>query len=415
MRRVFRAAGLLLRAGVTSVVGNLGLAALALLLALALWLFVTDRENPTEARTFNSAIPLEIVNVPSDLAVSNVSESSVRIRIEGSKNQLDGLVTEDFTATVDLGGLAAGTHSVAVDVAPPNSRITVVNATPSRVDVTLEPERTKEVPVQVVTLGSPVTGFEATSETVEPEVVSVSGAESLVALVEYAAAVVNLTGARVDVTEDRVTLEPRDERDGGISRVTASPATASVSIEIVQQEYSLQFAVRPNITGEPASGYAITALSVDPRIVTVSGPLDVLQTIEAVGTAEISLTDARDDVIRTVSLEVPEGARIDGAQTARVTVNIEPLQGQAEYTVTPAIRGVGPGLTVVPASDVIVTLTGSEPVLASIDAAAIAVSIDVTGLEAGLHVVPVEVQPPPGTSVSRVEPGQLGVAITLSE
>lgn len=415
VRQVVRGTWLLLRAAVASIVSNLGLAALALVLALALWLFVTDRENPTEARTFNSAIPIEIVNVPSELAVSNLTESSVRIRIEGNKNQLDGLVAEDFTATVNLGGLSAGTHDVAVDVEPPNSRVSVVAATPSRLGVTLEPLRTKEVPVRVVTLGSPVTGFEVTSVAVDPEVVSVSGAESLVNLVEYAAAVVNLTGARVDMAEDRVALEPRDTRDGGISRIAVNPATASVSIEIVQQEYSLQFAVSPNITGEPAAGFTVAGLNVDPRIVTVSGPLDVLQTLQSVGTAEISLADARDDVIRTVTLVVPEGARIEGSQTARVTVDIEPVQGQAQFTVVPQVRGLGTGLAAVPASNVLVTLAGSESVLASLSPSSIAVTIDVSGLGAGLHVVPVEVAPPPGTTVSRAEPGELGVAITLSQ
>jgi YbbR domain-containing protein len=403
---------LLLRAAVSSIAGNLGLAALALVLALALWLFVTDRENPTEARTFNSAIPLEIVNVPGDLAVANVTETSVRIRIEGSRSELDGLAAEDFTATVDLGGLSAGTHDVAVEVTPPNSRVNVVDATPSRVGVTLEPLRTREVPVEVVTLGSPVTGFEVTSVSVDPANVTVSGAESLVNLVEYAAAVVNLTGAQVNVT-DQVELEPRDSRDGGISRVAVNPTSANVSVEIVQQEYSLQFAVTPNLTGEPASGFTIAALNVDPRIVTVVGPLDVLQTLESVGTEEIALTDARDDVIRTVTLTVPQGARIEGSGTARVTVDIEPLQGQSLFNVTPQVQGADPGAVVVPASDVAVTLTGSEQVLASISPASITVTIDVSGLGEGLHAVPVEVTPPPGTTVTRVEPGELGVAITL--
>src|SRR6185295_17599638 len=119
---------------------------------------------------------------------------------------------------------------------------------PSRVEVTVEPLRTKEVPVRVATFGSPVTGFSATETQVDPQTVTVSGAESLVGLVESVAAVLNLTGARVDVADDRIELEPRDARDGGISRVTVSPAVARVSIKIEQKEFSLQFAVRPNIT-----------------------------------------------------------------------------------------------------------------------------------------------------------------------
>jgi YbbR domain-containing protein len=188
---------------------------------------------------------------------------------------------------------------------------------------------------------------------------------------------------------------------------------ARVSIKIEQKEFSLQFAVRPNITGDPAAGYAIEGLSVDPRLVTVIGPLDVLQPIDAIGTAEISVSDARDDVIRTVALEVPDGAPVEGAPTARITIDIAPLQGEQSFTVTPTFLNVGSGLTVVPASDVVVTLSGSQPQLQAIDPATISVTVDLDRLGEGLHVVPVEVTAPSGTSVKRVEPGELGIAITL--
>jgi hypothetical protein len=81
---------------VRAIGGNLSLAVLSVALAVSLWLFVTDQENPTEAETFNSAIPVGFVNVPTDLAVSNTSASTVRIRIEGPKNELDDLTADDF-------------------------------------------------------------------------------------------------------------------------------------------------------------------------------------------------------------------------------------------------------------------------------------------------------------------------------
>lgn len=412
-RRVTRAIGLLARGAVLAVAQNLGLAALALLLALALWLFVTDRENPTEARTFNSAIPLELVNVPGDLAVSNVSETSVRIRIEGSQNELDGLIAEDFRATADLGGLTAGIQSVAIEVEPPNGRVNVVTTTPARVDVTLEPLRTKDVPVRVSTFGAPQDGFAATAVRVEPDTATVSGPESLVALVESAAAVVTLTGVRTDIVDEQVPLEARDARDGGISRVTISPVSGRVSIDIEQQAFTLQLAVVADVTGDPAAGHAVSGIAIDPRFVTVSGPLDVLQTVTSLSTAEISIADARDDVIRTVALVVPEGVEVEGSPTARVTVDIAPVQGEYAYRVVPVVVNAPPGATVTPAEEVVVTLAGDVPTLNGVDAGDIAVEIDVGGLGGGLFLVPVEVTAPPGTRVSRVDPGELGVAITL--
>jgi YbbR domain-containing protein len=404
------------RGAVTSVFGNVGLAALALALALSLWLFVTERENPTEAQTFNSSIEVELVNIPESLAVANVSDSGVRIRIEAPKNELDGLRSEDFEAAADLGGLTEGTHSVAVDVTPPNSRINVIDVTPSRVEVIIEPLDTKEVPVRVSTIGSPVTGFVVAGERVEPDVATVSGPESIVALVDHVEAVVNLTSLRADVVDDRVELDPKDAVGGDINRVTVAPETSEVTVELEQREYSLQFDVKPLVTGQPASGYNLAGTTIDPRFVTVTGTLEALQAIDSLrglSTEEISISEARDDVIRTVAITLPEGTRIDGSAQARVTIEISPAGGVFSFRVQPEIRNVEPGLIAMAAGPITVTLSGDVPRLDTLTADAIEASVDASGLGTGLFALAVTITPPQGTQVASVEPATLGVALTL--
>jgi YbbR domain-containing protein len=403
------------RGAVTSVAGNLGLAALALALALSLWLYVSERENPTERRLFNSAVPVRFVNVPDELAISQTSATTVRVRIEAPENEFEDLEVDDFEATVDLGGLTEGEASLPVDVSPSSGRVNVVEVTPDQVTVTLEPRRSRDVPVRVELIGSPQTGFAAADTSVEPETATVTGPESLVALVDQVVAEVNLTGARVDLTEDRVPLEPRDARDGAISRVTVSPSTASVNVDLEQRDFSSAFVITPVITGQPAPGSNVTSVSVQPPLVTISGTLEVLQSIDAVRgvlTEEISIADARDDVRRTVQLQLPPGARVQGDPAIEVTVTIDPAQGEFTFLVVPQILNVGEGLVATPAEPVAVTLTGDVSVLQGLTAQSVVVTADAQGLGAGLHVVPLRVTPPGNTAVARVEPGQLGIALT---
>ena len=108
MRRLPRALWFFAHGLVTSLAGNLSLAALSIGLALSLWLFVTNAENPTQRQTFNSAIEIGIVNVPTGLAVANLSANTVRIEIEAPENALKNLRAEDFTAELNLGGLTPG-------------------------------------------------------------------------------------------------------------------------------------------------------------------------------------------------------------------------------------------------------------------------------------------------------------------
>lgn len=421
MRDVLRFPGALLtfgRGAVTTVAGNLSLAALALALALSLWLYVTDRENPQERQTFNSAIPIAPSNVPNGFAVANVSQTTVRIRIEAPRTELDGLSADVFEATLDLGGLSAGTTNVPVGVRSANNDIRIVEVTPSQVDVTIEPLRTKDVPVRVRLVGSPQTGFAASGERADPERATVSGPESLVALTESVVAEVSLTSLRVDIADERVELEPRDARDGQISRVTVNPEAARVSVDINQTEYSLEFAVTPQVTGQPAPGYNVAGISIEPRLVVVTGPLEVLQSIDAVrgiGTAEISIADARDDVVRTVSLVLPEGASVQGSNEVRVTIDIAPARGEFSFRLTPQVRNVGDGLVVSGAEAVTITLAGDVPVLEGVTTQAIIATVDAGGLGAGVYRLPVEVTAPPGTTVARIEPAEMGLALTSRE
>jgi|CXWL01.1.fsa_nt_gi YbbR domain-containing protein len=415
MRRLPRALWFFAHGLVTSLAGNLSLAALSIGLALSLWLFVTNAENPTQRQTFNSAIEIGIVNVPTGLAVANLSANTVRIEIEAPENALKNLRAEDFTAELNLGGLTPGKTTAPVSVRARSNDVRIVRTTPEQVEVALENLRTKDVPVLVVLVGSPQQGFAAGEQQVQPATATISGPQSLVELVDSATAEVPLTGLRVDFTEDRVTLAPRDARGGEIGRVTVSPETVRVSVTIEQREFSLEFAVNPRIAGNPASGFNVTSVAVDPPIVTINGPLELLQSIDpiaGISTSEISISDARASVVQQVELDLPTGVGVIGSNQVLVTVTIAPARGEVSFLVSPQIRNVGEGLVVTTAAPVYVTLTGDVPTLRTLTPESIIVIADAAGLEAGLHVLALEITAPAGTTLARVEPGELGIALT---
>lgn len=407
------------RGAVMSVIGNLSLAVLSVALAASLWVFVTDRENPTEVQTFNGSITVKFVNVPNSLAVANASETTVRLRIEAPKTEFSKLRPGDFEASVNLGGFASGQETVSVDATSSNGRVRVLDVNPPHIDVTLESLRSKEVPVKIALVGSPQQGFTAAGQSSEPVTATVSGPESLVALVDSVAAEVILTGVRADVSEDRVELKPRDARGGEISRVTVNPETARVTVSLEQREFTRTFVVNPAITGQPAAGYNVTGVSVDPGIVSVTGPLDVLQSIDAVrgiSTEGISIADNRGDVVRPVQLTLPAGARQQVAagsvpEPVRVTVSIKPARGEQTFRVAPQVRNVANGLVVTQADAVTVTLAGDVPTLQAVTPELVVVVADAQGLAAGLHSIPMQITPPGGTTVVRSDPGELGIAL----
>jgi YbbR domain-containing protein len=407
------------RGAFTSVFGNLSLALLSIALAVTLWVYVTDRENPSEVQTFNGSIPVKFVNIPNGLDVANASETTVQLRVEAPKSEIGKLRPDDFDASVNMGGFPSGQVTVSVDATSSNGRVQVLDVTPPRIDVTLEDRRDKEVPVKVSLIGSPQQGFTATNQTSAPTSVTVSGPESLVALVDSVAAEVILTGERSDISEDRVELKPRDVRGGEISRVTVNPTTARVNVSIEQRDFTRTFVVSPTITGVPAPGYNVTGVNVDPPIVSVTGTLDVLQSIDAVrgiATDEISIADARADVVRTANLVLPAGARQQGATGSapapvQITVSVTAAKGEQSYLVVPQVRNVTGGLVVATPDPVTVTLAGDVPTLQAVTPESIVVIVDAQGLDTGLHSLPIQITPPAGTTIVASDPAELGIAL----
>jgi YbbR domain-containing protein len=268
--------------------------------------------------------------------------------------------------------------------------------------------------VRVEPVGRQLQGFEVASQEADPDTTVVTGAESLVALVESAVAEVNIAGARVDVQEADVELNARDARDNEISRVTLDPATADVVVDLEQREFSLVFAVSPVVTGQPAAGYNVAGVAADPAVVTVTGALEVLQSIDAVRgipTEEVSIADARGDVVQEVRLALPDGARVQGDDTVTVSVSIAATRGEASFVVVPRVQNIADGLVVTQANPVTVVLAGELPVLDATTPESITVTANAEGLGAGLYALPLDVTAPAGTTVVRTEPDALGIAL----
>src|SRR3990170_5841160 len=129
---------------------NSGLAALSVVLAFGLWIFVTDAENPTRTRVLPLDITAEPVNVASEVVVAN-DLAAVRVRIRVEEDVFDSLTANDFEATVDLEGLTIGEYTLPVEVRPLTTRggLRVEDVLPEVLDVSLVALESKNVPVVI--------------------------------------------------------------------------------------------------------------------------------------------------------------------------------------------------------------------------------------------------------------------------
>jgi YbbR domain-containing protein len=124
---------------------NLGLKALALGLAIALWWFVAG-ESKVQV---GFVIPLEIRNLPPGLTITNKVDRQVEVRLAGPPSLLGTLQQTDLSASIDLSSARPGRQLVNLDdrsIRIPQG-IKVQRIYPNVIDVSLERLERRRLPV----------------------------------------------------------------------------------------------------------------------------------------------------------------------------------------------------------------------------------------------------------------------------
>ena len=408
----FRAIGAILGVGFVSVRRNFGLALLSVALAFGVWIFITDTEQSTKTGWFRGDIPVQPVSVPEGLTLAALPPD-VTVRIEAPEDVFDNLAVEDFRATINLSGAAVGLLDVEVRVQVlSESSVKVLQASPDHLSVELKPVVSQLVPVVADVVGSPPIGYEAQQPVLSPEQVLVSGPEDLVKRVKSAVATVNLSGA-VGGVRQSYSLVARDDRGFIVDGVSLEPSSAAVEIQVEQRQFERLVAVSPSVRGSPAAGYNVTAVEVDPPSVTLLGPVDILNATSVVLTDDIDISGASSDIFRTVSLRLPTSVSISGSGgTVAVRVRIAAGQGEATFGVAPTVSGLGSGLRVASVTPLVeVLLQGELPLLRSVIPDQVKVSVDLTGLAAGKHLLEPRVEAPPDLQVISTSPSAVEVVL----
>jgi YbbR domain-containing protein len=409
----FHFLGSIARPTVRSLRDNKGLAALSIVMAFGLWIFVTQAESPSRTRVVPEDIVVEPIHVADTVAVVQPLPV-VRARVTVADNVFASLSAADFQATIDLDNYPVGDYDVTVQVQALTGRggLRVEEVLPAKIHVTLAQLKSKGVPVVLIVQGDPVSGYTMGSPVLGDNTVLVSGPQAQVDQVTQATATFDVSGL-TDNVDQSVRLVPRNDKGELIEGVTLTPALTGVTINIQQQKFSRSVAVSPQITGAPADGYNVVSVSVSPPTVTISGSQSLINGTTTIPTKSIDLNNATADVVKTVSLDLASGVEVTGgAPTVTITVKIAPATGVFAFAVPVTASNLGSTLNISGAlPSVTVTLFGPLPVLEGLSPNDIPAIIDLSGDGAGTHTKQISVTPPSGATVRSITPAEIQVTL----
>ncbi|MHB0868523.1 MAG: CdaR family protein [Chloroflexota bacterium] len=389
---------------------NSGLAALALLVSISLWVLVINDQNPERTDTTDFSIPVEITKVPPGLVVMN-SPEPVRFKIRAPKDKWAGIRTASFRASVDLSRQGPGIQAVPVMSEVSDPQVKVLEVVPATVSVRLEEIQERTLPVKVNLVGNVPFGYVYRAPKVEPEVVVASGPASVLQGVQTASVEVRLEGITVEI-DSAFHPVPADSTGSPVRNVQLSPQTVNVRLPVDQQVSYKQVGIRPSATGNVASGYWIESVTADPSSVTVVGDPKVLAGINFLETEPLNLGGSSTSVVQDLKIAVPQGISLVQQQTTRVRVTVSALQTSQVVRLAPQVINLDPKLQVIGAPSYLeVALQGPAPIMQGMRLDTVMVTLDASGLGEGVHSVQATVSAPPALSVVSVSPQTVDLAL----
>lgn len=394
---------------------NFGSLTLALLLAIAIWIVAKLESDPFSTREY-PGVPLTVESQPENTVLFESLAERVAVTVRAPESVLAEVRGSDFVASVDLSTVPPGTPTlVPVQVASINDDVRILDWDPAEQIVLLEAMDTITMPVTIQVDGQVATGYQATHLTVNPDQVSIYGPEPLLGDVASVSGSVDISGAKADVVRD-VRTRPLDAEGNLVPGLQWSPDTVEVRVAVERRlGFKPDVEVVPDLQGEPADGYRLGSVGVDPSTVTLAGVPSVLEELPGfVETWPISVTGATEDLIELSALNVPNNVVVVGVDYVTVTVEVLPIQSSRAMTSTVEVEGVRPGWMAFPSPDVVdVILEGPDAVLGAMTPNDLRVVVDVFGLGLGVHRVEPDVEAPDQVTVVSIIPETIEVVIAV--
>ena len=384
----------------------------AIVLATVLYGGVVLSEN---TRTWRGQVGIDVLNPPPNAALLDNLGYVTNVQYRAPLDVQ--LSTNSFQATVDLSHVQPQVGGPAVEepvqLVAIDGRVQIVDYSPRTVNVRVDPVVTRQLPV-TVDHGIVPEALSVGPPQVDPSAVSVTGANSRVSSVHSVTARVTIDASGLNVDQD-VDLIAADENGNQVPGVELSPSRVHVRIVVARQLANATLPVIPKLTGNLAPGYQVTAVSVDPVTVTVSGEAPTVQRLAGVSTVPIDLGGHTSLFSGDVPLDLPAGVSVDGPSTVRVTVTVGLSQASRTLEVAVQPTGMRPDLAYdIAASSVLVTVSGPQPSVDALAPSDVQATVDVAQFGIGTHLGTVVVTVPSDISLVGVAPTQISVDVQLA-
>lgn len=381
----------------------------ALAIGVLLWVVVhldvktnTGVSSPAPRDYTISNVMVQALYDETQFGIVSVEPPEVTVSLKGDDSKIRELNPSNFKIVADLTELGAGTHELTVAADSPLPKGVTLEIVPNKVKVVMEEKKMKEIPVQIDVTGKPAEGFRAGQPIVNPGRVYISAPASKIDAAVTARAEVNIEGAKTNVIK-KVKLAAYDKA-GNEVKGSISPPVLEVEIPVTLPLKSMPLQIK--WIGQPAKGFAVSAVQQSVEQITVYGTQDVLDKMEFYEGVEIDISGLKED--KQFSVEIPVKNKAVQVEPARVEVkvtvvpSVTKLLESVPITLSAPTEGLQSKLITPENGRFSVLVEGAPGTVDKLRPQDLQGFVNVSNLTPGTHELPISISLPP--FVKRLEP-----------
>ena len=287
---------------------------LSVIIAFGLWLYVvTNVSQEAEYTIYNIPVIMEGETVlnENNLMITSVSADDVDLTLSGKRSELAKVNNNNTVLKVDLTKIYEPEEKRALTYTPvfpsdvPTNALVIQNRHPANIYITVEARRNKEVPVEVVWIGSTPDGFMSDRENrvMDYSSVTVVGPASVADLIEKAVIEVDLSEQKGSISQDyRYTLCDAEGNPVDAQLITTNVEKIHLEVKIQKVK---EVKLEASVIYSGGATERNTTVEIEPATIRLSGGaavLDELGDVINLGKIDLSAVEKSQELIIPIAL-----------------------------------------------------------------------------------------------------------------
>ena len=313
---------------------NFGLKVISLLLAIISWIVIINIQDPVETGKFTD-IPVQIINEEmvqeKDKIPVTIEGDKVDVVVEARRSILDNLSEADFQAIADFSKISF-MEAVPIEITLPNyseEEVAIIRGNDQMMKLILDNYVTKSFNFEISMEGEAAEGYIAGEAVVSPNVIQISGAETVVSKINEVALDVMLKEDYSDfVAESKPQIYDIYGNLVDTSKLELSVEKVTVNVPILHTK-TVKLKVVP--TGTLLENHEIIETLIAPETVMIAGSQADLAKISQLYRLEIDVTGLSGTIERNIEIEKvlqekSPNVQVVGDVSTAVTIDIQPYE-----------------------------------------------------------------------------------------